>query len=114
MGRAVPRQNRQLFVMSFDSEAAHIEAYCRRVKDLRAGKGWTQKQMAAALGIPLDRYKKYEDRSPMPTYLLERFALIVDRTVGYVVTGNPEPRHNPPPIGGKPSPKRSRSAPDDP
>jgi hypothetical protein len=100
--------------MSFDSEAAFNRAYCRRVKDLRRSKGWTQQQMATALGLPLDRYKKYEDRSPMPGYLVEPFALIVERTVGYVMTGKPAPRHNPQPPSGKPPLKRNRADSNDP
>jgi hypothetical protein len=43
--------------------------------------------MATALGIPPERYRKYEYRSPLPHYLLERFALIVGRDVEYVLTG---------------------------
>jgi hypothetical protein len=43
--------------------------------------------MADALVVPLDRYKKYETRGPMPAYLIERFALFVGRDVDYVLTG---------------------------
>lgn len=62
-------------------------AYCQRVKELREGKDWTSEQMAIALGIPAERYRKYESRSPMPPYLVERFALIVGKDVEYVLTG---------------------------
>lgn len=62
-------------------------ALCARVKALREEKGWTAEQMAIALGIPPDRYRKYENRSPMPQYLIPRFALVVDRTSEYVLTG---------------------------
>ena len=60
---------------------------CARVKALREGKGWTAEQMATALGIPPERYRKYENRSPIPQYLIPRFALIVDRSVEFVLTG---------------------------
>ena len=49
-------------VMVYDSEAAFNDAYCRRIQALREGRGWTQQQMATALDIPLERYKKYEIR----------------------------------------------------
>ncbi len=62
-------------------------AYCQRVRDLRVARGWSAEQMATALGIPPDRYRKYETRSPMPAYLVERFGLIVDRDVQFVLTG---------------------------
>ena len=62
-------------------------AFCARVRELRLGRGWTAEQMAIALGVPPDRYRKYESRSPLPAYLIERFAIIVGQDVEYVVTG---------------------------
>jgi transcriptional regulator with XRE-family HTH domain len=76
----------------FDTEAQFNDAFCARVRALRVERRWTQDQMATALGIPLDRYRKYEVRSPLPVYLLERFALLVDRNVEYLVTGRASPR----------------------
>lgn len=46
--------------------------------------------MAAAIGVPFERYKKYETRSPMPAYLIPRFAQIVDRSMSYILTGRDE------------------------
>lgn len=43
--------------------------------------------MATALGVPSDRYRKYEYRSPLPAYLMERFALIVGCDLEYLITG---------------------------
>jgi transcriptional regulator with XRE-family HTH domain len=57
------------------------------VREAREARGWTQAQMALALGIPAERYRKYETRSPLPLYLVERFALITGRDVVYLVTG---------------------------
>jgi transcriptional regulator with XRE-family HTH domain len=62
-------------------------AFCARVQELREGKGWVAEQMATALGIPVDRYRKYETRSPMPHYLIPQFAQVVDRSIEYVMTG---------------------------
>ncbi len=65
-----------------------------RVKSLRTGMRtsdgaqWSAETMAKALGIPADRYRKYESRTPLPHELLEQFALIVGVTVEYLVTGN--------------------------
>jgi hypothetical protein len=47
--------------------------------------------MATALGVPAERYRKYEYRSPLPHYLLERFALIVGRDLDYLLTGKVAP-----------------------
>ena len=61
------------------------EALCARVAMLRGS--WTQSKMAKLLGIPIDRYKKYETRTPLPHYLIERFATLVGRDIAYVLTG---------------------------
>lgn len=68
-------------------EQAFNEALCARTHKLRNDRGWTSQQMATALGVPPDRYRKYEYRSPLPHYLLERFALIVGREIEYILTG---------------------------
>lgn len=73
--------------MVIDNEEARFnDALCARVHRLRNERGWTAQQMATALGVPADRYRKYEYRSPLPHYL--RFALIVGRDIEYVLTGN--------------------------
>ncbi len=73
-------------------EQEFTEAYIARVKKLREDRGWTSEQMATALGIPAERYRKYEYRTALPHYLVERFAQIVDRDVSYVLTGKAGPK----------------------
>lgn len=63
------------------------ETFIKRVKRLREERGYTSEQMATALGIPAERYRKYEYRTPLPQYLIEQFAQIVDRDVSYMLTG---------------------------
>jgi ribosome-binding protein aMBF1 (putative translation factor) len=101
MGRASRQGGGQNVRMAFDNEAAYVAAYCARVRALREARGWTQEQMADALGIPADRYRKYEGRSPLPSYLVERFAGIVGRDVEYVITGKSSGRRRGP-RGGAP------------
>lgn len=48
----------------------------------------TAEQMAKVLGIPPERYRKYEYRTPLPHYLIEQFALIVGRDVEFILTGS--------------------------
>lgn len=80
--------------------------FISRVKALREGmrtpegNKWTSEQMAKALNIPADRYRKYESRTPLPHELLERFALICGVTVQYLVTGTQ-------PTGNKPAPNKT-------
>jgi hypothetical protein len=76
------------------ASSAYNAELIARVKSLREsmrtaeGVRWTSEQMAHALGIPADRYRKYEMRTPLPHELIERFALIVGVTVEFLVTGN--------------------------
>lgn len=74
-------------MVGMSEEQLFNEALCARVHRLRNERGWTSAQMATALNVPADRYRKYEYRSPLPHYLLERFALIVGRDIEYVLTG---------------------------
>lgn len=74
------------------SEAEFNKALFERVRSLRRGRGWTAAQMATALGIPADRYRKYEYRTPLPHFLIERFALIVGCDIDFVLTGRQQRR----------------------
>jgi transcriptional regulator with XRE-family HTH domain len=83
-----------------DSEFAQMRAYQERIAHLRRMRGLTQAEMARALGISLDRYKKYEIRSALPIYLIERFARVVGHDIGYIVTGKRPDRRRGPIIDG--------------
>lgn len=63
------------------------EAFIGRVKRLREERGWTAERMAINLGIPPERYRKYEYRTPLPHYLIAPFADLVERDVEYLLTG---------------------------
>lgn len=73
-------------------EAEFNEALCQRVRLLRKRRGMTSEQMAIALNVPKDRYRKYEYRSPLPPYLIERFALITGSSIEFVLTGREPPK----------------------
>ncbi len=91
--------------MSSESdEYVFNNAYCARVKEARKARGWTAEQMATALGLPPERYRKYENRSPLPAYLIERFSLISGVEVHYIVTGK---HPHTPAIAVQPAHKRS-------
>lgn len=68
------------------SELEFNRAFIRRVKELREGAGWTQAFMAELLGIPLERYKKYEQRSLLPHYLIDRFCKLTGCDIHYLLT----------------------------
>jgi transcriptional regulator with XRE-family HTH domain len=70
-----------------DREMRFNAEFTARVRAWRDERGWTADQMATALGVPPDRYRKYESRSPLPAYLIEPFALICEREVSELVTG---------------------------
>ena len=66
--------------MSSQASSAFDRAFCATVKALRQRKGWTQRQMATALGVSLENYRKYENRSLLPHRHIQAFCLIVDIT----------------------------------
>lgn len=56
------------------------------MKDLRKRKGWTQQEMATAIGISLENYRKYENRSLLPHRLVPAFCLVTGITEGELYT----------------------------
>lgn len=58
-----------------------------RTKALREHRGMTSAEMATALDVPVDRYRKYESRTPLPHAMIERFAIIVGVSPEFVLTG---------------------------
>lgn len=74
-----------------NAEFIFNNALCGRVKRLREQRGWTAAQMATALGIPAERYRKYERRSPLPAYLMERFCLLANSNLEFLITGQDAP-----------------------
>ena len=81
------RANLSSIAVMDEPESMLAREYIERIADYRRRRGLTQAEMAHALGVSLDRYKKYERRSLLPPYLLERFAAIVGRDIAEVVTG---------------------------
>lgn len=79
-----------------NERVAFNETFCRRVKEMREArarldKSWTAEKMAGVLGVPTANYRKYETRTPLPHYLVPRFAAIMGVTISYVLTGKNEP-----------------------
>lgn len=69
-------------------ESAFYGSFRARLKDLRVKDlDYSQSQMAEALGISIDRYKKYETRDKFPPHLLYKLALVTRRPLEYIVTG---------------------------
>ncbi len=84
-----------------NEEQAYNDALCDRVKKFRMERGWTAEQMAIALGIPPERYRKYEIRSPLPAYLMERFCLNANVELENLVLGKPRQRQQPAVVASK-------------
>ena len=87
------------------SELEFNIAFVQRVKEAREAVSWTQAFMADSLGIPLERYKKYEQRSPLPHYLIPRFCQLAGCDIYYLMTGKRRPL---PPSFGTPFDRRRR------
>ena len=74
------------------SEKVFNEQLVARTRKLRIASERTQAEMAALLNISVDRYKKYEKRSPLPHYLVPSFCAILDVSVSFFLTGREERR----------------------
>jgi transcriptional regulator with XRE-family HTH domain len=75
-----------------NEERQFNEALIARTKEWRVEMGWTAEQMAVALGVPADRYRKYEIRSPLPAYLMQRFCLVTNADIENFLFGKPRQR----------------------
>lgn len=92
-------------VQAWGNQEAFNRSFIARVKQLREERGWTSERMARALGVPAERYRKYESRTPLPHYLIEPFAILVDRDILYVLTGSPSRRSRTLEQGLRPDPE---------
>ena len=61
-----------------------------------AGPHYDRPEMAKALGVPLDRYTRYESRHMMPLYLIPKFCKLTSVTVSWLITGVTELPEAPP------------------
>ena len=91
-GVLMARAKNMSHAIDASKEAVFNLEYIARVKALREELGWTSNQMAIALGVPHDRYRKYESRSPMPVYLIESFTNLTRVDIHYLITGRPPQR----------------------
>lgn len=74
-------------VDSTHSERAFHEAFRERLKLIRKELGWSQTDMAEALGIPFENYKKYEQRSKFPPHLFGQLARVTHKPLEFILTG---------------------------
>ena len=65
------------------------KAFGKRLKQLRKGKGWTQKELAEKLGIRFGQLNKYEcGLNAPPLEKLVQMAELLDVTMDYLLTGD--------------------------
>jgi transcriptional regulator with XRE-family HTH domain len=75
------------------SEREYRKALVARVKAARKAHGWSQEFVATSLSIPLPTYKKYESRTPIPHYWIERFCILTGTDLYYLITGHQKRPH---------------------
>jgi transcriptional regulator with XRE-family HTH domain len=75
--------------MEFLDEAEFNKAFQRRLKETRLERQMTHGQIAHALRIKEDAYKKYENRSgsAFPMYLLPQLVFVTSRPYSYWLEG---------------------------
>ncbi|WP_180901223.1 helix-turn-helix domain-containing protein [Martelella soudanensis] len=81
--------------MSESDEFLFNNDYCGRVKRFRQETNMSAAQMATLLSIPPERYRKYENRSPLPPYLIGKFCQIVGCDLEHLLLGKPRSRVKP-------------------
>lgn len=100
-GRQNVYENSPVTYTSLDAQGIRKE-FSRRLRAARTSLGYTQEQMAYALGINFARYNKYEiGRSEAPYDVLCRIAQVADVDLNYLIVGQ---------VGRR---GRRREAPDD-
>jgi len=65
----------------------YIEGVFKRTRELRKARFLSRAQMAQLLGVTAAAYQKYEDRSPLPHFFIEKFCLITGCSIEYLLTG---------------------------
>lgn len=70
-----------------EPRTVYEDAFRERIRRARKAAGFTQKDVGEFLGIGTENYKKYEGRSPMPNYLLEKFCRLTHANPIYVLFG---------------------------
>ena len=73
------------------TKATFNKAVIQRTRDARKAAELTQEEVALALGITQGLYKTYETCTPIPLYLLERFAIITRSEPAWIAFGNKRP-----------------------
>jgi hypothetical protein len=63
---------------------------CARTKALREKREWSIDYTAKMLDIGVDAYSTYEKRTPIPHYLIPKFAAFMGVTIAYLLTGHDE------------------------
>ena len=63
------------------------QSLCDRLKRARSDANYTQEEFAQMLGISVERYRKYENRSPLPVYLIPEVCEILGLDSWFVLTG---------------------------
>lgn len=84
------------------------EQFVRRVRQIREALGWKPILMAERMGVPLETWRKYEKRTPLPHHLIPTFCRITGVEVWYLLTG--ETAGKAPRVTATPHPQANRAA----
>lgn len=76
-------------------KAQFAKAIIERTKAARQGIKYDQPRMAAAMGITVAIYNKWEKRSAIPLHLIEQFCAITGTDPCWLVFGKPQRRSMP-------------------
>lgn len=72
-----------------DTPKKFRERMCRRTRQIREDLRYDRVQFAKLLGVTYAAMQRYEERTPMPPHVIERFCLVTGYDPWYVLTGRP-------------------------
>jgi len=64
-----------------------VADFVGRVRQIREALGKDPKEMAELMGVSLDKWRKYEKRTPLPHDLIPRFCRLTGVDIWYLFTG---------------------------
>lgn len=81
------RDGRSVTISGSMTPTEFRKAFVGRVRQIRESLGKEPEEMAELMGVSLDRWRKYESRTPLPHYLVPRFCRTFGVDVWYLFTG---------------------------
>lgn len=75
------------------------DRFAKRIRQLRTDHNLTQREVAEAIDVGFEAYRKYEQRGSAPAHVLPDLARLYNISIEFLVTGRQPLAAGPPPEG---------------